>query len=100
MSEPINLTLTPKDRLLPCPFCGGANLELQNTWTPCYWIECQVCGVQMSDPGFNRKHTPRGHAASKRAAIKAWNRRDGDPLGIGRDMAKTRQALPAASESP
>lgn len=29
----------------PCPFCGSVSLELCNTHSPSFWIECE-CGVQ------------------------------------------------------
>lgn len=34
-------------QLLPCPFCHSAeNLEICNTHTATFWIECE-CGAQM-----------------------------------------------------
>lgn len=68
------------DRVEPCPFCGSTDIELANTWTPSYWIECNGCGAEMHP--VNRKPWGRGddtkpakHLASARAALKAWNER-------------------------
>jgi len=61
-----------------CPFCGGS-AELQNTWTPSYWVECIDCEAQVHDPDsawvrcdaeMKSKHT-----ASAKRAVKAWNKR-------------------------
>jgi Lar family restriction alleviation protein len=71
----IHLTLTTADAVLPCPFCGSTDLELQNTHTPHYWIECQGCEAQVSDPGHGRRNTLPAHRASKAAVLAAWNRR-------------------------
>ena len=72
----INLELTADDVVLPCPFCGSDDIELQNTWTAAYWLQCQECGVKMSDPGMDRDpNSLKDHQASKAGALAAWNRR-------------------------
>lgn len=64
------------EKLKPCPFCGGQNLELLNTHTPYYWIEC-VCGAQLNDDfPADRKETDKGHIASAKRVIEKWNTRD------------------------
>lgn len=29
-----------------CPFCGGTDVEICNTHSPAYWIECLECGAE------------------------------------------------------
>lgn len=71
----INLTLVG-NRALPCPFCGSAEIELQNTWTAHYSLRCQGCDAEVNDPGGGRNHKlMRNHLASANAALRAWNRR-------------------------
>lgn len=38
--------------LKPCPFCGSRDLELSNTHTPCFWVECSNCEAQVSGDYF------------------------------------------------
>lgn len=59
-----------------CPFCGGI-AHLQHTWTASYWVECDDCGAEISDPStnFGDDKDKRQHIYSARRAIKAWNRR-------------------------
>lgn len=38
--------------LKPCPFCGGSNVDLANTWTPSFWIECDDCSAQVHGDSF------------------------------------------------
>ena len=75
-----HVAIEPKDTVKPCPFCGSRDIELANTWTPSYWAECKVCGVQVRSP--NRKDwkrsdvaNPKKHLASARLALQAWNAR-------------------------
>ncbi len=75
----INLQREPEDKLLPCPFCGRNDMVLENTHSPCYWIECQ-CGAQMHGPGVKWKgpsgqHSMANHKKAKAWAIELWNRR-------------------------
>lgn len=80
----MNLTLSSSERakLLPCPFCGtgGQALELCNTHTPAYWIQCQECGAEVHGEEFASSSgakdvNKRLHVRAKRAAIAAWNQR-------------------------
>lgn len=75
--------LSPDDAVLPCPFCGGSNIELCNTHTPSYWMECQDCEAQ-AHGRYGPDLVPRSHYGSLRqheaaaeSAINAWNRRAG-----------------------
>jgi hypothetical protein len=61
--------------LLPCPFCGGVDLEIQNTHTPSYWIECHGCeATAHGEYGGDRK-TRANHRRAFLSAVRAWNRR-------------------------
>jgi len=75
----MHLHLTEADLLLPCPFCGSTELELNNTWTASYWISCDGCSCQVHDPGAGGEGRDpfkvEDHQASKEAAIAAWNQR-------------------------
>ena len=52
--------------LLPCPFCGGDNLQTGSGWMghPEGYVHCRECGGHIGRTR-SRKH----------AAIKAWNTR-------------------------
>lgn len=69
----VNLELTKEDRVLPCPFCGSKNIELWNTHTACYSVECLDCSAQVT--GESHSETKRGHLQAKRAALATWNTR-------------------------
>lgn len=81
----INLELEPEDHVLPCPFCGRTVLELCNTWTASYWIECGECGASAHGEAFggnidssdecNDEQWEECHAKAKASALAAWNRR-------------------------
>ncbi|RJT37392.1 Lar family restriction alleviation protein [Rahnella woolbedingensis] len=32
--------------LKPCPFCGSDLMQVENTGTACYWVECSLCTAQ------------------------------------------------------
>ena len=86
----------PLDPLVPCPFCGSEDLELSNTHTPYFSVECQECGAEVhgecigkhSATHFSYSTEPRGqleanyyglpinYAKAARSAVAAWNRRD------------------------
>jgi hypothetical protein len=91
---------TVKPELLPCPFCGGHNLEIANTHTPSFWVQCNDCEAQVSggyfkgpqrDTKFSYSDDPQGpyeagfndlHPEYKKAAlsaIHAWNNRVAPP---------------------
>ncbi len=35
-----------------CPFCSSTNVDLANTWTPSFWVECNECGAQVHGDSF------------------------------------------------
>ena len=77
-----NLFLLPGDHLLPCPFCNGMALELQNTHTACYSIKCLDvdCGAEVHGESFTgnyrSENIPRKrHEQAKDSAIATWNKR-------------------------
>ena len=59
----------------PCPFCGGRDIELANTHTAHYWVECKGCEAQVPDPKSPRSKSQYAHRQSAHRAIFAWNRR-------------------------
>ena len=61
----------------PCPFCGHRDVELANTHTPYYWMECRSCGCEIPDPRSARGTGERSHRASAMRAIAAWQSRIG-----------------------
>lgn len=76
----IHVALDNHDAIEPCPFCGSVEVELANTWTPSYWVECKGCGAEVHPHGPSWKKgddtKPAKHLASARRAMKAWNRRE------------------------
>ena len=70
----MNLKLLKTDSLKPCPFCGCAEPELNNTHTPSYWISCPACTAEVHGEmpsGVSR----RSHRAGVVSAIEKWNDR-------------------------
>lgn len=70
--------------LRPCPFCGGSNIIVENTHTPCYEAECEECGAtgprgRSSSYSGNhirqRGRCERLHREAFDAAIAGWNGR-------------------------
>jgi len=70
----LELTEEEKQGLKQCPFCGSTNLELLNTWTACYWIECP-CGVEVTGESYPMPHSLIDHELAKQSAIEKWNHR-------------------------
>jgi hypothetical protein len=69
------LSKEEQDSLKCCPFCGnhGNAIQLMNTWTPSYWIEC-VCGVELHPNQRSlRKNTVASHLISASLAVRTWN---------------------------
>lgn len=60
--------------LKPCPFCGSTNLELLNTWTAVYWVECK-CGVEVTGRAYPDPDSLEDHELAAKSAIERWNRR-------------------------
>jgi hypothetical protein len=56
-------------QLLPCPFCGSRELEMFNTHTPSFSVECLGCG------GSACGAHPQSFTLAYRAWEKAWNTR-------------------------
>lgn len=99
-----NLFLLPGDHLLPCPFCNGMALELQNTHTACYSIKCLDvdCGAEVHGESFTgnyrSENIPRKrHEQAKDSAIATWNKRapQSAPSPADRAVAEV-MALPAS----
>lgn len=68
--------------LKPCPFCGEQDrLELANTHTASYWIECEACEATARDPKGSgnpyrtKAAAKKAHHQSMRRTIATWNRR-------------------------
>ena len=85
-----NFVLVPgaNQKLKPCPFCAHKSVELHNTHTSSYWMECACCGANIHDPRPGRSDSERAHRASAKRAIAAWEGRVGPgseyPKGSGR----------------
>lgn len=80
----VNVTSGDLDlTLLPCPFCGSSAVELSNTWTASYHVECEDCGAE--GPSSTRRTTARGNRSPKvhrEAALEAaerWQTRSRTP---------------------
>ena len=81
------LHLTPKELedIKPCPFCGSFDLQLKNTHTAAYWIDCNSCredgfdirvGGESFDEHYVSEMIPlKNHKRAKKSALLAWNRR-------------------------
>jgi len=57
-------------KLLPCPFCGSRNLEVWNTHTPSFCVNCFDCEGQA-----HGKYRPKSFPKALASAVDAWNRR-------------------------
>ena len=55
-------------KLLPCPFCGSENLEVCNTHTPIFWVNCFDCEGQAHGEYFANSF-PKALAS----ALEKWN---------------------------
>ncbi len=76
----INLQFTPAARkqLAACPGCRtSANVELCNTHTSSYWIECSSkdCGWQLNDAKAGGGTGSEAHRSSALRVFKKWNDR-------------------------
>ena len=70
---------TPTERLLPCPFCGGTNPQMQSSFSKkTFWVFCSDCGLE----------APSETGMTAQQAVKYWNRRATLP-----DPAKRAAAL-------
>lgn len=80
MKENINLTISDfsGETIFPlkhCPFCGSLAIDLKNTHTPSYWVECDTCGAKVDGEWGGDKEDMRAHKKSARSAIRKWNKR-------------------------
>jgi hypothetical protein len=63
--------------LLPCPFCGGSNLDVEHTHTAAYWVLCE-CGAEVHGKAFGTSRmepTDRDHREALKSACVKWNTR-------------------------
>ncbi len=70
------------EHLNPCPFCGSTNVEICNTHTPIYWVECGDCGAQGGPGNYRARREARTgpalraqHGRAFESARVAWNTR-------------------------
>jgi len=67
-----------------CPFCGSWLINITNTHTACYSVECNACGVEMTGPSFEKESREGAvgkvldHLSAIRAVVRLWNRRVGE----------------------
>jgi transcription elongation factor Elf1 len=66
-------------RLLSCPFCGSYNLEVCNTHTPSFWVNCFDCEGQA-----HGKYRSGRFKAALMSAVVAWDRRSSGAKREGR----------------
>lgn len=72
--------------VLPCPFCGSPHLNISNTHTPSFTVECDNCDAQISGgycggaPFKSRPAALRAYRRAFKRAVEAWNKRDAAPL--------------------
>lgn len=67
--------ITENDHVEACPFCGGDNITLNNTWTASYWVECSDCGAEMHTQSSGDYNNKGHHLREAKAALDAWNTR-------------------------
>lgn len=72
----VDVVLDPedaRDRLGPCPFCGGKEVELIHAWTACYSVKCQAkdCGAEVVGRHANELRTARGRRVFRNYAKKS-----------------------------
>ncbi len=72
MSKSIHLKLSETDEVKSCPFCG-CDAELKNTWTACYWLECQGCEAKVTGESEEDHESITAHEKAKASALEYWN---------------------------
>lgn len=50
-----------KEKILPCPFCGGYKVDICRTNPQACWVECSYCGARCQSHRFRKE------------AIRIWN---------------------------
>lgn len=64
--------MTPQDKLLPCPFCGGEGWYFQSDFP---------CGMKLQNVRCKKCHCAFDGCSSKKDAVDKWNlRNDCEPL--------------------
>lgn len=67
--------------LKPCPFCGSHELEICNTHSPLYWVECGMCGAECPGESVEEASCATelealdAHNRALLSAVENWNRR-------------------------
>ena len=64
-----------KETVRGCPFCGSRDIELCNTHTAAYWMECQKCGAQVNGTSYADFDDEESHLKAARTALINWNHR-------------------------
>ncbi|GAI75176.1 unnamed protein product, partial [marine sediment metagenome] len=64
-----------KEEIKPCPFCGSADIAIENTHTALYWMECQNCGAQVDGKNYGDLNDDESHLEAARSALATWNHR-------------------------
>lgn len=67
-----------KEGLLPCPFCGSADVTFERLWHGYHRVSCTDCGAD--GPAFDNARKVQGRWP-KDAAGEAWNRREANRGG-------------------
>jgi len=77
----LRLDYNERNQLTQCPFCGGDDIELENTHTPSYWMECQNPDCQAQVHGAygsqleGKISEMKRHRYSAESALLRWNTR-------------------------
>lgn len=69
-------------KLKKCPFCGSADLEVNNTHTPSFWVECLNCSAEVHGDYDSANDKPSSflercdlYIRALVSAVTCWNRR-------------------------
>jgi Lar family restriction alleviation protein len=54
----------------PCPFCGGTDVSIWQTWKGTWIVSCRDCGAQAP------------FRDTREAAVAAWDRRAGGEIEV------------------
>lgn len=73
------------ERLKPCPFCGGEELEVCNTHTASYWVRCEACNIdkggeyaEEAESAQTEAQIVAAHQKAFHSAVNGWNKRAND----------------------
>lgn len=102
------------NKLKPCPFCGSTDIDLSNTHTAAFSVECNDCGAEahgeyfegpraakhihyspfpQSDHEGDYHQLPENYRLAADSAVAAWNRRTSAPAGLSTEDLPTAKAL-------